>query len=315
MVRLSEHMVTGSCPECGSTSLELDHQRGELLCIDCGMVLMEKGIDLGPDWTTGKDGTKDPSRAGPARKAWSPEGVQSTDIGWKDVDSYGASIPLKNRGQIYRLRKWQRRLRHQRTSQKNLIRGFYEIERTSNSLDLPPKVIEDARTLFKKASDLNLIQGRGIECMVAASIYTACRDFNVPRTLNEISEKSGISRKEIGRAFRKLAKDLELGLKVTTPSDYIHRFCSKLQLDDETLRCCLDVIRKAEESGYISGKDPVGIAASAIYIASLMTGQTRTQEEISWASGITEVTIRKRYKEIIKRLGLKVTNGYRSASF
>jgi transcription initiation factor TFIIB len=69
-------------------------------------------------------------------------------------------------------------------------------------------------------------------------------------------------------------------------------------------------VEEADKIGFTSGKDPAGIAASAIYIATLTTGQTRTQGEVSKASGITEVTIRKRYKEMIKKLDLQIKNGH-----
>jgi transcription initiation factor TFIIB len=234
----------------------------------------------------------------------------STEIGWKDRDYYGRTIPERNRAQVYRLRKWQRRLRKYRTAQRNMIWGFSEIERLCMGKDLPPNVREIAKLLFQRASEMNLIQGRGVECMVAVSLYAACRTTSVPRTLNEIADDLTVSRKEIGRAFRKISRQMELSLKVTHPMDYLLRFCSRLKLNGKTCENAVDIVRKAEEAGYISGKDPSGVAASAIYIATLHTGQTRTQGEISQASGITEVTIRKRYKEMIEKLGIPVQNGH-----
>lgn len=307
MVRLSEHFLTTTCPECGSHSLELDEIRGELHCKDCGFIIIEKGIDLGPDWMNKGDRKKNQSRIGPTRSIWSPESTQSTEIGWRNTDSKGVAIPAKNLGQVYRLRKWQRRLRHQTTSKKNLITGFKGIERLCTNMGIPKNTMENAKVIFKRASDLNLIQGRGIECMVATVVYLACREYNIPRTLNEISEETNVNRKDIGRASKILMKKLDFKLKIVKPSDYIIRFCSKLQLEEITIRKCLELIHDLEEAGYTSGKNPSGLAASVIYISSNITNKPRTQAEISEVSGISEVTIRKRYQEMMKILKVNLT--------
>ncbi|MGA1872061.1 MAG: TFIIB-type zinc ribbon-containing protein [Thermoplasmatota archaeon] len=297
------------CPECGSSGIQIDPVRGEIVCMDCGIVISDSHIDHGPEWRD-SDNAHPRSRTGPPSHKWNDGMAPTTEIGWKDRDYYGHVIPEKNRAQIYRLRKWQRRLRKYRTAQRNLLFGYSEIERLCIAKDLPVNVRELAKSIFTRASEKNMIQGRGIECMVAVSLYAACRTSNVPRTLNEIADDMTVSRKEIGRAFRKLSRELELSLSVTNPIDYISRFCSRLQLNGNNLSEAIDIVRKAEEIGYISGKDPAGVAASAIYIATLVTGQTRTQGEISEASGVTEVTIRKRYKELIAKLNIQIQNGH-----
>jgi len=53
-----------------------------------------------------------------------------------------------------------------------------------------------------------------------------------------------------------------------------------------------------------SGRGPTGIAAAALYVASLIHGEKRTQREVADVAGVTEVTIRNRYKELIKKLKL-----------
>jgi transcription initiation factor TFIIB len=59
-----------------------------------------------------------------------------------------------------------------------------------------------------------------------------------------------------------------------------------------------DILENADVDSILSGRDPSGLAAAAIYIATLETGQTRTQGEIETDTGITQVTIRKRCKEL-----------------
>ncbi len=299
------------CPECSSTNIEHDQERGEILCLSCGMVISDTHIDHGPEWRTFRGDTgPDRSRTGAPTKDWNKGLAPSTEIGWMNIDSYGNSIPGKNRAQIYRLRKWQRRIRKYKTAQRNMIWGFSEIDKICATKELPPHVNELAKQLFRRASEMNLIQGRGIECMVAATIYASCRIHNVPRTLNEIARDLNMSKRDLGRTFRKISKEMELRLNITNPSDYVSRFCSRLKVNGKTLGSAIELVEAADKMGYTSGKDPAGIAASAIYIATLTTGQIRTQGEVSRASGVTEVTIRKRYKEMIKMLDLKINNGH-----
>ena len=219
-----------------------------------------------------------------------------------DIDSYGRSIPGRNRAQIYRLRRWQRRIRKFKTAQRNMMWGFNEIDKVCATKGLSPNVNALAKQLFRRASEMNLLQGRSIDCMVAATIYASCRIYEVPRTLNEIAKDLSVSRRDLGRTFRKISKEMNLKMNLTSPSDYVSRFCSRLKLNGRTLECAIELVEKTDKLGYSSGKDPAGIA--------LTTGQTRTQGEVSKASGVTEVTIRKRYKEIIKKLGLDLNNGH-----
>jgi transcription initiation factor TFIIB len=269
------------CPECGSEHIEHDQVRGEILCQACGIVISDSHIDHGPEWRTfNNDSGPDRSRTGAPTNEWSNGLAPSTEIGWMDKDSYGRSIPGKNRAQIYRLRKWQRRIRKFKTAQRNMMWGFSEIDKICATKELSPNVNNLAKQLFRRASEMNLLQGRSIECMVAATIYASCRIYDVPRTLNEIAKDLSVSRRDLGRTFRKISKELNLKMNITNPSDYVSRFCSRLKLNGKTLECALALVEESEKMGYTSGKDPAGIAASAIYIATLTTGQIRTQGEV-----------------------------------
>jgi transcription initiation factor TFIIB len=304
------------CPECDSIDIEHDTERGEIHCSSCGIVISDTHIDHGPEWRVfhGEQGN-DRSRTGAPTGDWNNGLAPSTEIGWKDRDSFGRVIPARNRAQIYRLRRWQRRIRRLKTAQRNMLWGFNEIDKICATKELPPNVIEMSKTIFKKASELNLLQGRSLECMVAATIYASCRIHDVPRTLNEIASGISVTKRDLGRTYMKICREMQLKTGVSDPSAYISRFCSRLKLNGETLTIALDYVGKVCGSGYSSGKDPAGIAASVIYIATLVTGQTRTQGEVSNASGVTEVTIRKRYKEIIQMLDIEIENGHYFKNF
>src|SRR3989338_6733911 len=109
------------CPEGSSTHVTRDYDRGELICEDCGLVLDEHFIDQGPEWRAfdAEQGEKR-SRTGPPSTYTIHDKGLSTEIGWKNKDSYGKSIPTRNRAQLYRLRKWQRRIRVSNATERNL---------------------------------------------------------------------------------------------------------------------------------------------------------------------------------------------------
>jgi transcription initiation factor TFIIB len=295
------------CSECGCKHLIRDYERGELVCGDCGIVIDDLQIDQGPEWRA-FDSAQAESRArtgAPMTQLLHDKGL-STVIDIKNKDSYGKSIPSKNRAQMYRLRKWQRRIRISNASERNLSTALTEINRIGSSLGLPKNILEAAAVIYRHAVEKNLIRGRSIDGMAAASIYASCRQCNVPRTLDEIAAVSTIHRKNLGRCYRYLTRELDIRLMPTSPVDYISRFCSELKLSGNTQNESIKILKQAENLDVLSGRGPTGMAAAAIYIASVVTTERRTQNEIANVAGVTEVTIRNRYKELVRKLGLTI---------
>ncbi len=230
----------------------------------------------------------------------------STIIDWSNKDFYGKSISVRNRAQLFRLRKWQRRIRISNATERNLAFALSELDRMASALGLPKSVRETAAVIYRKAIEKNLIRGRSIEGVVAAALYAACRQAGVPRTLDEIAQYSRVDRKEIGRTYRFIARELGLKLMPTSPADYVPRFCAALGLSGEVQKKAIEIIKKAEERELTSGRGPTGVAAAAIYIASILCGERRTQREVAEVAGVTEVTIRNRYKELAEKLGIEI---------
>ncbi len=286
------------CPECGS-ELETDSERAEICCKRCGLVVEDSLIDMGPEWRAFDHEQRDKrTRVGaPMTNTIHDKGL-STVIDWKNKDGQGRNIPLKNRAQLYRLRKWQRKIRVSGSGERNLAFALSEIDRNSSNLGLPRSVREDASVIYKKAVDHKLIRGRSIEGVVSASIYIACRRCNLPRTLEEIAEVSKVTKKDVGRTYRFLARELNIKLVPTSPSDYVPRFASKIGLSSEAQSKAIEIIGASAKLGLTSGKGPTGIAAAALYIASVLLGERKTQKEVADVAGVTEVTIRNRYKEL-----------------
>ncbi|MFO8110520.1 MAG: transcription initiation factor IIB [Thermoplasmata archaeon] len=295
------------CPECGSKHLAQDYDRGELVCEECGLVVDDQYVDEGPEWRA-FDMQQEQSRArtgAPMTQMVHDKGL-STGIDQSNRDSYGRSIPSKKKAQIYRLRKWQRRIRVSDATERNLAYALTELDRMASTMGLPKNIRESAAVIYRNAVKKNLIRGRSINSVVAASLYAACRKANVPRTLDEIAEATSSDRKEIGRTYRFLSRELVLKLKPTRPEEYLSRFCSELGLSGKVQRKADDIIKKAEKAELISGKGPTGLAAASIYIASIQENQRRTQREVADVAAVTEVTVRNRYKELVDVLNLEV---------
>ncbi len=297
------------CPECHSEHLIRDYEHGELICGDCGAVIEDSFIDQGPEWRAfDSDQDERRARTGSPMTYLSHDKGLATEISWSNKDYYGKRIPHKNRAQIYRVRKWHQRIRVSNAAERNLSLALQLLNDNGAKLGIPKDIKETAALIYRKAVEKNLIRGRSIESIVCASIYAACRKVNIPRTLDEIAKASEVNKKKIGKAYRHLAKELDLNLKPTTPFSYIAQFCNKLDLDKQAIMISEDIVRKSISMGISSGKGPTGIAAASIYISSVMVGKPRTQKEIARVSGVTEVTIRNRYKEISKALNISISD-------
>ncbi|HLE97246.1 MAG TPA: transcription initiation factor IIB [Candidatus Thermoplasmatota archaeon] len=297
------------CPECGSQRIVQDFSRGEVHCSACGIVLEDRLVDTGPDWrafTAEQRSSKERTGA--------PLSVMQHDLGlgtvmWGRTDAHGKSIRGTDLTRMRRLQKWDRRSRFKRGAERNLAHALSEIKRMGTSLDVPKSVMEQASLVYRSAAAKDLIRGRSIDSVAAASLYAAMRDQGVPRSLEEMAAVSKAKKREIGRVYKVVAQALGLTLAPVSPASFIPRFASRLRLGNEVEAAALDLVRRANEAEIVSGKDPKSIAAGAIYIASVLTGSPRTQKDVSEASGVTEVTIRNRYKELVTALGLEFDFG------
>ncbi len=191
-------------------------------------------------------------------------------------------------------------------TERNLAFALSELDRMASALGLPRNIRETSAVVYRKAVSKNLIRGRSIEGVAAAALYAACRQNGVPRTLDEIAEVSRVSRKEIGRTYRFISRELGLKLMPTSPIDYVPRFCSGLSLKGEVQSKAVEILRQAAEKELTSGRGPTGVAAAAIYISSILCGERRTQREVANVAGVTEVTIRNRYKELAEELDIEI---------
>jgi len=288
------------CPECNSIDLTYDDQKGEIICNDCGLLLEEKMVDTGQEPGGQFDKSEKKGRSG------APMSMQKFDKGLTTNVGEISDIYKLESGQtrkFLRLKKWQERV--STSIERNLRLAMAELRRVAAFLTLPPVVRDESARVYNFVLQRGLVRGRSMESVIAACIYAACRSYNIPRTLDEIAAASDVPRKEIGRTYRFIIRKLKIKVKPSSPKDYISRFSSILHLSPKSQNHALKVLKKADISELTSGRGPAGIAAAALYVAALMNDEKKTQREVADVAGITEVTIRNRYKELIARLGIE----------
>ncbi len=299
--------LVDSCPECKSKNLVHDHDTGETVCGDCGLVLYDQMLDKGPEWRafTPQEKTSRSRVGAPSTYSIHDKGL-STTISQIDRDAYGRKLSITTRLQMWRLRKWQIRSRVHSSSDRNLSQAMSELERLSGTLFIPAQIKEKAAVLYRKALDKGLVRGRSINAIAAASIYVACRTSSTARTLNEIADASLVDRKELGRCYRLMLQELDVKMPVANPVNYVSKIAEQNHVSGKTQGAAMAILRDAKCKRVLAGKDPMGLAAAVLYIACLQNNEKVTQKDIAEAAGVTEVTVRNRYKALKTQLKLKI---------
>ncbi|MEJ2260019.1 MAG: transcription initiation factor IIB, partial [Nitrosopumilaceae archaeon] len=182
---------------------------------------------------------------------------------------------------IERLRTWDSRSQVHNTADRNLREALGELNRLKDKITISPNVIEKAAYIYRKGLEKKLVRGRSISGMIAASLYAACRDAATPRTLDDIANAANVKRKDIARCYRLLYRELDLKMPVIDSVQCIARISSKLDLSEKTKRYAIKVLQKAQENEESAGKSPMGLAATALYLACTHTGVQITQRDLS----------------------------------
>ncbi|MFC1802979.1 transcription initiation factor IIB family protein [Thermoproteota archaeon] len=299
--------ATASCTECGGAHLLRDNETGELICRACGMVVSSALLDTGPEWRAFDpvQRNKLPRIGAPTNWTIHDKGL-STTIGWQDRDASGKRLSPEGRARLYRLRKWQHRSKVWDNVNRNLAYALGEMTRISSRLNLPKNVVKTSSMLYRKALKVNLIRGRTIQCVAVACIYMACRQCGVIRTLEDVASSANISKKAAARNYRFLLRELKSTVPKVDPQGYIGKIVNKLALTGETERLAISILYQASLMKLTGGRGPSGMAAACVYISTRITDDHRTQCDIAREAQVTEVTIRNRYKELVKHLELEV---------
>jgi transcription initiation factor TFIIB len=277
------------------------------VCGDCGLVLYEQMMDKGPEWRAFTQEEKaSRSRVGvPTSYSVHDKGL-STAISQVDRDAFGRKLPLSTRLQMWRLRKWQIRSRVHSSIDRNLAQAMAELDRLSDKVFIPQPIKEKAAVTYRKALDKGLVRGRSIAAIAAAALYAACRGSGTPRTLREIAEASLVDKKDVARCYRLLLRELDVHMPIADPLTYVSKIAERTGISGKTQGLAIQILRVARKKRAAAGKDPMGLAAAALYIACLQSNEKKTQKDIAEAAGVTEVTVRNRYKTLKRQLGLEL---------
>ena len=289
--------TSDKCQRCGKGSMLTDDNTGEMFCSKCGFVLSEKLQESGPEWRSfTQDEYDDRARAGtPTSLAMHDMGL-ATIINPINKDASGKPLTASMKSIIERLRTWDGRSQVHEPVDRNFRQAFSELNRLKDKLAISDAVIEKTAYIYRKALDKGLVRGRSIPALVAASLYAACRNTETPRTLTDVANGINIKRKDVARCYRLLLRELDLQMPVVDPIKCVSRIASIASLNEKTKRKALEFLDEATRIEVSAGKDPMGLAAAALYLACVMMGENKTQKDIAQAAGVTEVTIRNRYK-------------------
>ena len=261
------------------------------------LFLTEKLQEAGPEWRSfTQDEHGDRARAGAPTSLTMHDMGLATIINPANKDASGRPLTSTMKSTIERLRTWDSRSQVHEPVDRNFRQAFSELNRLKDKLSISDAVIEKAAYIYRKALDKGLVRGRSISALMASALYAACRDTSTPRNLKDVEQAANIKRKDIARCYRLLVKELDLKMPVTDSVQCVARIASKIGIQEKTKRFATKVLKRAQENEVSAGKDPMGLAAAALYLACVKNGEDKTQRDIAEAANVTEVTIRNRYK-------------------
>jgi len=291
------------CVHCGKYLMVTDSSSGERFCTGCGFVISERLEDSGTEWRAfSKEEYGDRARTGsPTSLAIHDMGL-ATVIGYEQTDAGGRPLSGLMKSNMGRLRTWDKRSQLHEPVDRNLRQAFGELDKLKDKLSLSQTIIESSAYIYRKALDRGLVRGRSIQGIMAAALYTACRYSQTPRTLTDVANGINIKRRELARCYRLILRELDFIMPVTDSIKCMSRIASEANLSEKVKRDALVILRDAIGMEISAGKDPMGLAAAALYLSCVMNEDKTSQKVISMASGVTEVTIRNRYKGLKESL-------------
>ena len=285
------------CNQCQNYTLVLDVLTSEYVCSTCGCVSNEKIYNN--ELTNFEKGEyKDKSRIGmPESLTVSHKGL-STLIGLNDTDGRGKMLGPVQKETIQRLRTWNNRSQLNDSISRNLDKALKYLNNFGDKLYLSPPVMENAAYIYRKAAMRKLAKGRSTVSLVAASIYAACREISIPKTISDIAYVCNIPSKEIMSHYKLILKELSLKIPVIQGIDYVTLISNRLKLTEKTKRQALRIFSLVQHSRISIGKNPRAFAGAIIYIASQDCNEFLRQVEVCQVADISTVSLRKRCKEI-----------------
>jgi transcription initiation factor TFIIB len=287
------------CSLCNSDASLFDAETNETVCSKCGMVLHNNSESLGPEWRIySGDDIESKSRTGmPSSLAFHDMGL-STFISYSNVDANGVVISPEQMSKIQRMRRWNKISSNNRSYHRNLKNAFAILNTVKDKLSLNDALIEKSAYNYRKALDKRIIKGRSIRAVVVASVYAACRELNVPRTLGEIAQTANANTIFAGKCYRLLLRHLKLHLPAIDSNVYLSKIANRANVSEKAYRRALQMLSTIKENPVSYGKDPNALAVATLYAACLKEGEKISQTHIAVAGETSIVTLRKRFQDV-----------------
>lgn len=197
-----------------------------------------------------------------------------------DSDGYGG------------IKKWHTRVSSEAFRKKFNIRIVNEIKRVCFAMHLPPNAEDMAMNIYRKARIANVTSGRRFDWIAAACVYASCRMSGFPRALDEIAEAAELQPKTIGRTYLAMKRALNLPADAAGPATQVHRIALTAGVPQETVELAVKLLENQQYGG-----KPTTLAATALYVASLATDGTLTQEKLAKAAGINVNSVRNCFQQ------------------
>ena len=269
-----------------------DSERGEIVCGGCGLILLQNMADASYENNgfTSEDFMK-MSRTGPASSLTMNDRGLSTVIG-TNKDSTGKALSSKTKYEFNRLRTWDQRSKSRKTA--SFSKAFTLLHGMKTKLGISDNVVENAAYIYRKVVNAKLTRGRTMASLISASLYAACRENNIPRTLDNIAEAGNVERRILSRDLRTIIKKLGLNLNQYDTTSFISKISNNMSLKEKTKRDAFEILRRCEKEQITAGKHPVAQAAASLYLSCIMNGEKVSQKKFAVESGVSDVTIRNR---------------------
>lgn len=179
-----------------------------------------------------------------------------------------------------------------------------ELDRVAAEVRLPDEVRARAMPICCAMVERKLARGRQIGIIAGSSIYAACRESRVPLTLKELAGASHATPGELGRIYMLIIDRMEIKPPSPNGSSYIAKVAMKIHASEEVERLSQEVESRAVRAG-LGGRNPMSLAAAALYAASLSKGEPVTQAVLAEAADVSVISLRETAKGMRLLLGLQ----------
>lgn len=292
------------CSSCSKGRLISDPESGEIICGYCGLVLSDKALEIRPEWRDFGAETIDRIRVGAPTSLAKHDMGLATVIGRANRDASGANIDTAMRHTIDRLRTWDRRIMVRPSAEKSFLQAFYELYKLKDKLGLSDAVVEKTAYIYRKAQEKGLVRGRLISSVLGACTYLSCRELGLPMTLKDIASAGDLDERILSRNYRIIVKELDIKVPLADAIRCIVKIANKVELDERTKRDAIQIMKDLTKTEMHEGKDPMGIAATIVYLSCLQSNVKITQRTVAEVAGVTDMTIRNRLKDLTDMLHL-----------